>query len=643
MKFNELADYLEKLETTSSRLKMTEILVELFKRASGGEIECVVNLTLGQLAPGHKQIVFNIAEKMMLEAITKAYGKDKSLVVNEYKKLGDLGEVAFSFAETKKLKKLKTKELRVDKVYEKLMQIADYSGEGSVERKIEGIAELLSKMDSRSAKYLARIPVGKLRLGFSDKTIIDTLSWMETGGKSKSKRIEEAYSVYPDVGLLAKNIKSVGIEKAVKQVEPELGVPVLPMLAQRLKSPAEMIEKMKRVFVEPKFDGLRIQIHFKVGKSHPGLVSGSQIQKQVQNDKIRGGFIKAFTRNLNETSWMFPELLNIEKQIKAKEVILDAEAIGVDEERKTLANFQSTMTRRRKHDIESIASKVKIRFYVFDIIYKDGNSLIQLPYTRRREILAETIKGSGVLEVVDYEVTDNPERINELMRMELKEGMEGIIVKRADSEYIAGRTGWRWVKMKEEEGQKAKLADTIDCVVMGYIKGRGKRTKFGIGGFLAGVVDGGVVKTLTKVGTGLTDEQFRELAGRLKSLEVREKPKEYGEVSKTLIPDVWVTPSLVVELAADEITRSPIHSAGYALRFPRLVKFRDDKGWQDATSLKEVKKLFELQSSSFTKYCGMICSSTSSQIEKMSLFKRYYYTLYFAIFSQGILSFSNLS
>ena len=581
---------MEKLEKTPSRLEMTNILSKLLKETAVDETEYVVNLSLGQLAPGYKQVVFNIAEKMMLSAIAKGYGVEKILVAKRYKKLGDLGEVAESFSKSKGKSKLD-----VSEVFGELMKIAEDSGEGSVERKVEGVAKLLSGLDSRSARFLARIPVGKLRLGFSDKTIIDALSWMETGGKGESKRIEEAYNVIPDVGILAKNIKKSGIDKAVENVDPELGVPLLPMLAQRLKSPAEMIEKMGKVHVEPKFDGLRIQIHFKVGKSHPGLVSGSQILKPVQNDKISGGFIKAFTRNLNETSWMFPELSGAGEQIEADEVILDTEAIGVDEERKTLANFQSTMTRRRKHDIESIASKVKIRFYVFDIMYKNGKSLIHLPYTKRREILAETIKGKGVLEVVDYVSTDNPEKINELMRLELKEGMEGIIVKRADSDYIAGRTGWRWVKMKEEEGQKAKLADSVDCVVMGYIKGRGKRTAFGIGGFLAGIVDGEVVKTLTKVGTGLTDEQFRELAARLKRLEVGEKPKEYGEVSKTLIPDVWVTPSLVVELAADEITKSPIHSAGYALRFPRLVKFRDDKGWRDATTLKEVKKLFKLQ------------------------------------------------
>ena len=175
--------------------------------------------------------------------------------------------------------------------------------------------------------------------------------------------------------------------------------------------------------------------------------------------------------------------------------------------------------------------------------------------------------------------------------------MEGVIVKKYDTAYIPGRTGWRWVKMKEEEAASGKLADTIDCVVMGYSAGRGKRVSFGLGQFLVGVLDppaGGMIKTVTKVGTGLTDEQFRELKKRLSGLEVKDKPKEYADVSKLLQPDFWVEPSLVVEIAADEITKSPNHSAGLALRFPRLVRFRDDKSPDQATTVAEVKKLYEM-------------------------------------------------
>jgi DNA ligase-1 len=581
MKFGELAKYLEKLEKTSSRIKITEILSEVFKKAKAEEIDKITYLLLGQLAPSYEGLVFNIAERMMLQIIAKAFSVDIQEVKKIYKKKGDLGRVAFACAKNKKSKS-KSQNLSVVDVYEELKLIAEEEGEGSQERKIEGMAKLLANLDSLSVRYVGRMPIGRLRLGFSDKTIIDALSWMVKGDKTARDDLEKAYFVLPDIGLLAKSVKKFGVIKALRNIKPVIGVPVLPMLAQRLKSPAEMVEKMQEVGVEPKFDGLRIQIHYK--KSGFG--------KEGKN-------VRAFTRNLNDTGWMFPELKGIKKYIHADEAILDCEAVGVDEKRRVLANFQKTMTRRRKHEIEKIASKIPIRFYVFDILLKNEKSMMNKKYVERREVLDKTVKKSKVLEVVDSKITQDPKVIEKMMKMEIKEGLEGIIVKRAGSRYVPGRCGWRWVKMKEEESAKAKLADTLDCIVMGYSVGRGKRAEFGIGQFLVGMLDpldDEKIKSLTKVGTGLTDDQFRELKKRLVKLEVSNKPKEY-KVDKDLKPDFWVRPSLVVEVAADEITKSPKHTAGYALRFPRLVKFRDDKSVSQATTVSEIKKLFKLQKS----------------------------------------------
>jgi DNA ligase 1 len=572
MKFSELSKYLQKLEDTSSRISITEILAELFKESDQNEIDKIIYLLLGALAPKYENIVFNIAEKMMIQAIASAYDTKSEKVKELYKKSGDLGITSYKFAkESKTNENLK---LGVIEVFDELTKIATDEGEGSVERKIDRFAKLLVNLDPLSAKFVTRIPIGKLRLGFSDKTIIDALSWMETGNKSKSGIIEKAFFIRPDVGALAKLVKKSGAD-AIKNITPVLSVPMLPMLAQRLKSPTEMIKKMDEVAVEPKYDGLRIQIHFKRGDN---------------------GFVKVFTRNMNETSWMFPELAEIGKQLKADEIILDSEAMGVDENTLKLANFQQTMTRRRKHNITETLKNIGIKFYVFDVLFCNDRSCINDTYKDRREILKRIIGKGNILKLVDFKITKDPGVIEELMRKELASGLEGVIVKRADSKYVAGRTGWRWVKMKEEENSKAKLADTLDCVVMGYTRGKGKRSDFGIGQFLAGVKSGEKFVTITKVGTGLTDEQFRELKKRLSNLETKEKPKEYN-VHKDLEPDFWVTPSLVVELAADEITKSPNHTAEYALRFPRLVRFRDDKDPDRVTTLSEVKKLFKLQKS----------------------------------------------
>ena len=596
MKFKTFSEYLRNLEKTSSRIEITKILAELFKITSIEEIDKVTYLSLGTLAPSYKGIVFNLAERMMVRILAKAYGKKVENVTKLYKKEGDLGTVAEELSKSKS--EGKRENVTVIEVYEKLVAIAQEHGVESQERKIAEMAKLLSGLDPLSARFVARIPVGRLRLGFSDKTILDALSWMETGSKSKSKSIEEAYFILPDVGMLAKKVKEQGIDKATENVKPVVGVPVLPMLPQRIKSPSEMIKKMGKVFVEPKFDGLRVLIHYKRG--HPEFISGSKILRRVQDDRSVD-FIRTFTRNLNNVVDMFSELKEVGKHIKASEVILDTEAIGMDPEMKKMANFQTTMQRRRKYNIEEKAISIPLKFQVFDIIYKDGESFMEMPYNKRREILKKTITNDKLLVVDEAIVTTDPKVINREYREKIKMGLEGVIVKKYDTKYVPGRTGWRWVKMKMEEEASGKLADTVDCVVMGYTGGRGKRAAFGLGQFLVGVLDndedlpaGRQVKTVTKVGTGLTDEQFRELKRRLKGLEVKEKPKNYL-VNKLLEPDYWVTPEIVVEIAADEITKSPTHTAGLALRFPRLIKFRDDKSYEEATTVGELKNLFKLQ------------------------------------------------
>jgi len=290
----------------------------------------------------------------------------------------------------------------------------------------------------------------------------------------------------------------------------------------------------------------------------------------------------------------FPELLEVGKFIKADEVILDTEAIGVDEKRERFLDFQKTIQRRRKHDIAKNVSEIPLQFQIFDILLVDGKSMICKPYTLRRKELEKVVINGGLLRVDENTITKDPEVIKRYHEKYLKMGLEGVVVKRANGAYVSGRTGWNWVKMKEEEGKRGKLSDTIDCVVMGYTVGKGKRVGFGVGQFLAGVKENDMFKTVTKVGTGLTDNQFRELATRLKKLLTPKKPKEY-EAHKDLTPDFWVTPGLVVELAADEITVSPKHTAGLALRFPRLIRFRDDKGPNDATTVSELREMLKLQ------------------------------------------------
>ena len=566
MKFRELALYLEKLEKTSSRNEITQILSDLFKKSDPAEIDKIVYLVSGELAPNYKGIVFNIAERLMMQIIARAYGVKKEEVRAAFKEKGDLGVVAGSFA------KAKGGDMEISEVFEAMLEIAGEGGGGSQERKITKTAELFSALDPLSVRFVARIPVGKLRLGFSDMTILDALSVMVKGDKSARPLVEGAFNVSVDIGKIAKRVKERGLS-GLKEVAPEPGTPIRPSLAERLPSAEKILEKVgKKVAVEPKYDGLRVTVH----------IFEEEGKKQV----------KIFSRNLENTTHMFPDLVEAAKKIKVDSAIFDAEAIAYDSKHDKFLPFQETIQRKRKHGIEEAIKRIPLKLFIFDILYKDGKNLLELPFSERRKILEQTISRINGLDITRQEIVDSPEVIRDLIKKYLSEGLEGALIKKIDAPYKAGARGYHWVKYKKttEEG----VADTIDCLVMGVNVGKGRRTGFGAGAFLVGIKKGERFETVSKIGTGLTDEQWRELNKRAKKLFVSEKPKEY-EVHKNLEPDTWVKPSLVVEILADEITRSPIHTAGLALRFPRLIRFRDEKNPDQVTTLRELEGLFEMQ------------------------------------------------
>jgi DNA ligase-1 len=334
---------------------------------------------------------------------------------------------------------------------------------------------------------------------------------------------------------------------------------------------------MGEVMAEPKYDGLRVQIH---------------INKEKFADN--GLQYKAFTRNLDDVTHMFPELAEVVEALDVKNCILDTEAVGIDKKTGRFLLFQETIQRKRKHGISDKAAEVPICFYAFDVILLDDKVFIEEELLLRKQKLNEILRDSVFVKKTQYLLVNDPAKLKSFHEEQLRLGLEGAVMKQKTSKYVAGRKSWRWVKIKEEEGSQGKLSDTIDCLMLGYYVGKGKRQVFGIGALLVGVldkdVDGNlVVKSLSKLGTGLTDDQFREvknLADQHLSKN-NQKPAIY-DVDKNLAPDFWLEPYLVLEVAADEISKSPIHSAGVALRFPRLIKIRSDKSFENATTLEEL-------------------------------------------------------
>ena len=568
MKISKLSSYWEQIEAVSSRLSMTDILAELLKEADIEEVDKVCYLSLGRLGPLFANTEFNLAEKMMVKAVAQAYDISQEIANEKFKSAGDIGTVVALLGD-----KIIDKDLSVGQVHSQLLSIATDSGTGSQERKLQGVAKLLQTVDANTAKYLVRIPISKMRLGFSDKTVLDALSVMTTGDKSAKAELESAYNVRPDVGRLAKLVKKEGIEAVKKLQEPELGVPILMAKAQRASSGEEILLRIGDCGVEPKIDGFRLQIH-----------------KQ-------GNDVKLFTRGLEDVTFMYPDIVEAsQKQIKADNAIVEGEAIAYDPETGKNLPFQETVQRKRKHGIDELAKSVPLKLIAFELLYLDGDSYLDQPFIKRRKELEDIITHGKriVLSEKTHVQLGEAELLEKIFEKALADNFEGIMAKRLDAKYVAGARNFNWIKYKKS--YSSSLSDTVDAVVLGYDLGKGKRTQFGIGGFLVGVYDEETktYKTVSKVGTGLSDDQWRELKKESEELRVKSKPNEY-EVYDVVDVDVWLDPKIVVELEADELTLSTMHSAGLALRFPRLKRFRDDKQPTQATNLTEINQLYNNQ------------------------------------------------
>ncbi len=593
MTFKEFSVFIEKIESTSSRLIITQLLAELFKKLGSEEIEKTLYLLQGRVVPLFEKLEFSLAEKTVIKAVSIGLNIDRALFERIYKKIGDLGQTIEFYK--KQIQLFDEKDLSVLEVYNTFFELAKVSGRGSQEVKINMLIGLIRQLDPLSSRYLGRIPMGALRLGFSDMTVLDAFSWMIAGDKSLRTQIEQAYHVRPDLGFIGRTLKDQGI-RGLRLIKPKIFTPIIMMRAERLSSGKEIIEKIGTCAVQQKFDGFRLQIHY-----------------SKKNNEVR-----LYSRNLEEVSHMYPDIIEgVKKEIQGDEIIFEGEAIGFDPQTGSYLPFQETVQRKRKYDIAEKAIEIPLRFFAFELLFYNGADYIHSSYATRRKILEKSIHESknavkNTILLASEKILDNEKDIEIEFDDAISKGLEGIIAKKLNGIYQSGARGWNWIKFKRS--YSSKIEDTIDCLVMGYDFGKGKRTGFGIGAFLIGVYDEkhDIFVTIAKIGTGLSDEEWKELKVKSQKSKVKSKPNNY-EVDKQMNVDVWIQPSIVVEIKADEISRSSVHTAGrsmkssksgnaqevdisgFALRFPRLERFRDDKRPEDVTTLKELEKMFRGQ------------------------------------------------
>ena len=570
MTVSELSGYLDRLESTSSRNELVKTLAELYLKSSPDEIQPLTYLIQGRLVPFFEPVEIGLGEKLVMAAIAQAFGTPIDEVAKQFGRLGDLGLVAAKLSAHGS-----SAALPVSEVHARLTEIAGAAGAGSVEKKRSLFASLLKQVDPTSAKHLVRIALGRLRLGIGDPTVLDALSFARKGDRSLRPLLEAAYNRASDLGLIAKTFWSGG-ENEVNALKVTVGRPIRSQLAERLPNPEAVIKRLGMVAVQPKYDGIRVQIH------------------------KNGSAVRVFSRNLEDFTLMFSELTTAARGLKDETLILDGEAIAYSKELEEYLPFQLTASRRRQHGIEQAAKDLPLVAFIFDLLYRNGRDLTELPYEQRLAMVNEVITGSTVLLPAPIIKTDSVEVLTKTLLDNISQGLEGVVVKRPESKYQAGARNFNWVKLKRHTS--GELNDTVDLVLLGYYFGKGKRAEFGVGALLAGVYDAENDRfaSITKLGTGLSDAEWRQIHERADKLQVDQRP---ARVDSILVPDVWLEPEVVVEVMADEITPSPRHTAGkvgdqpgFALRFPRVVSFRDaDKRPEDATTVKEIIELFRQQ------------------------------------------------
>jgi DNA ligase-1 len=581
LKYTIIADAYEKIEATTKRLEMTDLLVDLLKSTPKEIIDKVVYLTQGKIYPDFVSREIGVAEKLAIKALARASGKKETEIEENLKKTGDIGETAQNFIATKKQATLSPQQpLSVEKVYETLDKMAKASGSGTVDLKTALLAGLLADSIPKEAKYIMRTVTGNLRLGIADMTVLDALAIAYGGGKEARELVERAYNVSSDLGRVAKDVAEKGLE-GIKKFEVLVGEPIRPMLAERLSTPEEILEKLGgKCIAEYKYDGERIQAHKK------------------------GREVVLFSRRLENISDQYPDAIElVKKDVVSENAILEAECVAIDLSTGEMRPFQELMHRRRKYGIKEAMEEYPVSLFMFDALYIDSRDLTLDPYPIRRKALEKAIEESERVKIAKHMITSSVEKLEKFFEEAIENGCEGLVCKSIakDSVYQAGARGWLWIKYKRD--YKSEMTDTVDLVIVGAFHGRGKRAgTYGALLLAAYNPENDTFETVTKCGTGFTDEDLVKLPKTMQKHVINHR---HPRVNSTLEADVWFEPATVLEILGAEITLSPIHTcamdsirkeSGLAIRFPRFTgNYRLDKSAEDATTSTEIVKMYRNQ------------------------------------------------
>ena len=578
MKFSIISDAFQQMEATTKRLELTDILVKLIQEIPEDVIAKAIYLIQGKLRPNFEGVELGIAEKLVMRAMSKSSGIPLKKIEDDYNKGGDLGQTAENILQQKIQTTFASEVITLEKVYDTLFKISKLEGKGSQEMKMKYVSSMLNDATPQESKFILKILLGTLRLGIAENTVMDALAIAFTGKKENREIIENAYNVSSDLGKVAEVISTGGV-KEIEKFQIKLFSPIRPMLADRIKSGEETVEKFQEKFAaEYKLDGERAQIH-------------------KQKDKI-----EIFSRSLEIITSYYPDIVEkISKLIISEDVILEAEVVAMNSNSGDFLPFQELMHRRRKYEIEEAVTKYPITVNFFDVLFSEGKNCMDMRYEERRELFEKIIKQDDFARLIPMSIIESKEQVLEVLENSINSGCEGLMLKHLDSTYRAGIRGSNWLKLKRE--YQNELGDSLDLVVVGAFFGKGRRTgKYGTLLLSTYNDEEDVFPSICKVGTGFTDESLDQLYQILSpKVTLKKNPRIVSEMEA----DVWFEPELVIEIVASEITQSPIHKTaldkikegtGLALRFPKFTgKIRTEKNSEDASTDEEVIALYKVQ------------------------------------------------
>ncbi|MCK9585608.1 ATP-dependent DNA ligase [Methanothrix soehngenii] len=546
--FLSFAELCQRVEGVSGSLEKVVLVAAFLKNLDDDELAVASGFIMGDLFSPSLDLVMGVGPSILYEAMARACGCSTERISDMLRATGDPGLVASAAVDKKKpigfAAFIKDEPLSIKEVYQRLVAVARASGKGSQDAKVKNLQYLFSQATPLEAQYIARLAIEDMRIGIGEGGVRDAIAQAFSQDASK---VERAYNLTNDIGLVAVNAR----KGTLADLNVLINHPIKMMLAQVGEGISASMQELGSAAIEWKYDGARVQIH-KDGKR-----------------------VRIFSRRLEDVTRSLPEIVRLAQEVRADKAILDGEVVAIGKDSRPLA-FQEILKRfRRKYNVEKQAKETPLHLFLFDLIYLDGQSTVDLPLTRRRELL-EGIADPSIL--ADQVISDSVQKAEEIYHQALEKGHEGLILKNSMSVYAPGKRGKNWLKIKP-------VMETLDLAVIGAKWGEGRRASF-LGSYRLACLDEATSKLLDIgwVATGLTDEALAELTELFRELILVQNGME-----------VELKPAVIFEVAYEEIQKSQSYSSGYALRFPRLVRVRDDKSLEEADSLERVESLYRVQ------------------------------------------------